>query len=667
MGWAMLNCGNCDSLIEHGDTYCGTCGERVPAGDPEPPASEPAQHAATGWGTGGRAWRADLRVAAKDSAGNGGRHSASHASEQPPATRQAGMPFFAHSLPRAAGPMTDATRYLCTAAYLYPSYASKVIAELIASARAVAPSVGVDLGPIIRHCLHARRMQLARDLLICLLLLIGLLVSAPLTLNVLILGFLCGVLPKINWPGKSFGFKLLTIVVSVMLFSVFMLIVAVLVVFALIASLLSSLLSGLAGPAGATPHASLLHVLGPGLLIVLALVAVQVGYGHLTNRILRLNWAARPAPAAPHDPAVAARLARVEAAQHGNLVIYEGHDPFIGTGTPLRSWSIVVELERAKEPDGRAEGAGRRTAPRHEPPSLDPVRVHQVIRDRMLAMQDESLPERERLAALTLHDHLVAPSSAALGSPLVDPALGIPYSQASPEAIDAFIRHPQAGVRYYQRMSIRDAGQEVWAGPKKVMDGIDQDISTSAYVHVAVEGRMFYLEFVATCMKPVDRLVRLASLAQLTHGILAPVVRNSAATFLSDLCLAPVRACGTIRVMLRERVICRRQLEGHGRWVFVNLGTRFSVREYSAADELGSYIQGLDAEKYTKLTERLVLDTVAAYLTGQGFDVSSFVASASNVFNGCVLVKGGQVNGPITYNNMPGTPQPPQPAPAQTK
>ncbi len=79
------------------------------------------------------------------------------------------------------GRVTETTRYLCAAAYLDPRFAEDVVARVLEEEhRAVAPSYGVDLVPVIRHCLAARRRRLLRDSVLAslLLLVLPLLVAA---------------------------------------------------------------------------------------------------------------------------------------------------------------------------------------------------------------------------------------------------------------------------------------------------------------------------------------------------------------------------------------------------------------------------------------------------------------------------------------------------------
>jgi hypothetical protein len=60
-----------------------------------------------------------------------------------------------------------ATRYLCAAPYLDGRFAAWVVDEILENElRASAPSYGVDVLPVVRHCVRARRLKIARDAVI---------------------------------------------------------------------------------------------------------------------------------------------------------------------------------------------------------------------------------------------------------------------------------------------------------------------------------------------------------------------------------------------------------------------------------------------------------------------------------------------------------------------
>jgi hypothetical protein len=161
------------------------------------------------------------------------------------------------------------------------------------------------------------------------------------------------------------------------------------------------------------------------------------------------------------------RIADVRRAQHGNLTLYNTWDPFIGTGIipydligkgkkdDLPVWSIAVELSRA--------GASRDLLGYSERDrvDIDPVELHKVLRARLYQLNDQRLPPSQRVAYITVDDHVVGEGRLDWSSPLIDRQRMIPYSQVSTEAAEALARAPQGRLRYYQRVSISDEGQPV--------------------------------------------------------------------------------------------------------------------------------------------------------------------------------------------------------------
>ena len=249
--------------------------------------------------------------------------------------------FFTHAAGPPSGPLSNATRYLCAAAYLNPGFANPVIGELLASHRAVVPSLGIDLVPIIRHCLNARRAQILRDLLLTVFLLVGLLFATTSIIGILIIAFLFGlVLPGVNWERHSIGLKVLA---GLMIAAV----LALFVIFVLLQPILDAasrspsefgLVAGLGGKTGFA------------LLVFLGLVGTTLfGYSYSMFRTFseRLRPGAHAGQFHPADQQVEDRIAQVAGAQYGNMAIYGGQNPFIGTGVLEKSWSIAIELDHA--------------------------------------------------------------------------------------------------------------------------------------------------------------------------------------------------------------------------------------------------------------------------------------------------------------------------------
>ena len=77
-------------------------------------------------------------------------------------------------MPSTPTRQSETTRYLCAAAYLDRGFANHVITKVLEEEhRAVAPSYGVDVVPVVRHCLTAERRRRLRDLALIGVVLVG--------------------------------------------------------------------------------------------------------------------------------------------------------------------------------------------------------------------------------------------------------------------------------------------------------------------------------------------------------------------------------------------------------------------------------------------------------------------------------------------------------------
>jgi hypothetical protein len=628
-----MTCNSCGTQFGGDDLFCQNCGARrvLPAESlaappvatvpPAPRASQPP------------------RAGASVTQATGG------------TPQRLGAPFFTHAAARPPEPMSNATRYLCAAAYLDPSFTNEVIGELVASHRAVIPSRGIDLVPVIRHCLKARKMQLVRDVVLCILLLLGLLlVRAPLVL-ILVITFLLGLLPGAHWERKSVGGKALAGAGAVIIIVV----PAVVFLFLVLASTSSGAGGGV--PFGLSLSAGTAFV---GLVYAALIAATLVYYCTVRNRTLGqwLSPGAEPPPFEHSMPRVESRLAEINAAQYGNLTLYGRDDPFLGSGYPPfkwrkadervganeRAWSICIELNREGAPhnvfDPEPRGRVR----------VDPVELHSVLRKRLCELNDPSLPPNERIGALSVDDHVVGEGNFRWDSPLVDAKKLIPYSQVRPEAIPALIRNPQARLRYYQRVSISDEGQTVLAEDQPVIGSVDQEVVVSAFIYVAVEGYMFYLQFVPTSLAPIgDAYHVIDHMPKVSSGkFLFKTVLDAAHSSFRDFLGSPLSVYRTLRLMRKENKSFNEELSHSKDYVYADIGANISVRQFGSRLWPRTYIQELDVSKYTQIVERLVLDTSLDFLVANGVDVAAYRAAAQAIYNSGIFVAGNNQNSPLT-------------------
>ena len=630
---AQLQCINCGSSLTEEDLFCGACGTAVAVAEhggpwPEPVRVNTMAPSATWAATSTQAHSAPVTAREPASSSDWRQPGPEPAEVVPPEQ------FFEHATAYPDGPLSNSTRYLCAAAYLNPAYTNAVISELVSSHRGVAPSLGIDLIPIIRHCLNARRAQLLRDVLLTVLLIIGLYLATAPIIAILAISFCLSFLPGVNWERRSLGVRVLATAG-----------IAVVLVAIILFSVLGSFFSGVNG--GGAPSLGPLATGLATLIVVLAFLVligtVWVGYAHSMYRTFSDRL--RPGGDAGHfdraSDEAEARIAEVAGAQRGNMTIYGGDNPFIGTGPRLldEDWSIAIELDRAPGPGRNNIQAANKS---DSYVLIDPVELLQVIRTRLLKVKDERLPENERISALSVHDHVIGDGHCRWDSPVIDQARSIPYSQAKSDAIDALIRHPAAGLRYYLRACVSDEGQPVWTRRHQVIGSTDQEIAVSAFIYVAVEGRMFYLQFVPRLLPPiyelyhiVDRLPNVSS-----REFMVKVILHAARTSFQDITRAPFRIIGTTARMITERWSYHSEAKSAGEYLYADIGARISIREFGGSAAARNHIQVLDTVKYVKIIQRLVLDTVLDFLKDKGIDTSAYQESASAIITNSYTING---------------------------
>jgi hypothetical protein len=528
--------------------------------------------------------------------------------------------------------LSTATRQISAAAYLDPEFAGAVIREVVEDEhRAVPPSYGFDLGPILRHCFRARRLLLFRDALLAATALVGLLVAPVPIMLWLTVGFTVLVV-------RSRRLRHLSLVSRIWL------VMAVLFATSILPCLLTLLAFAQLGTGGNSlsgqPDTSSSSTTGGAVFTAwlgafgLALNVIFLVLPYLIVFAFRLKtyaiFSAELRDGQPQrlpditNTRIAHRIATVGSIQRGNITVQE-RDPFIGSGQVRAGWSFTVPLRRHA-----VTGSGR---PDRTTIHLDAVALNRSLRAALLRLSDESLPESSRIPGLYLAPHIAADGVRGLGDPLLHPQVRLPFTVASEEAVDAIISHPQAGLRYYERVVIGVAGRPLTvAGGHTDLPAQDLGIDVSAFVHVAVEGGMLYAEFMATVMPPIQQ--RYQMLDQLRPE------RVVSKAFLDSVLVFPAETAASGWRLLRNgwRIattglrMTRADRESQEYRVY-DYGARLSVRELAAEAEPYKFLQQLDEWKYSKILSRTVSDTIVDFLEDNGVDTSDFRQKITHVEN----------------------------------
>jgi hypothetical protein len=535
-------------------------------------------------------------------------------------------PLLAIPAYRPAETFSDTTRRLCGAPYLDADFGNEVIREVVEGERkAVPPSYGFDLDPVVRHCLRARRLLIIRYAIVTALLVIGFCASPVWT--VAWLGF-CALV--VAW--RSSAAKELPRGVRMMLAGTAVVVLLCAGGYLLVQQLFSGVMAGALGGSlysdGVTGSDRFTTAITAGAfgvwqLVPLGLAGVMFLTLFLSRRHVYGVITTELAPGAPASaprtgsPRVERRLALVAAMQRGNVVVHET-DPFTGAGWIRHSWSFAVPLKPA-------DGDGRGHVP------IDGSALNRHVHNAILALRDDQLLPNERIPNVFVVPYMAADGYRRADDPLIDPQTRTPRTLASPETIAAIESCPQGGLRHYLRAVIPANGKEVRTPDGRlVLPAQDSGIGVTAFVHLAVEGGMLYTEFVATVMPQVRRRFHLVDNLR-PERIQVHAATDTFWNFVRENILGPARLVrlGWDSMRLGPRMSKSSQTADEFR--FYDYGARFSVRELAAQRPTVKFLQQLDGGKYIKILDKVVTESVLEFLEDSGVDTAEYRAVAMNV------------------------------------
>ncbi len=540
-------------------------------------------------------------------------------------------------------PISSTTRYLSGAAYVDQSFAERVVDELVAqSHRAIAPTIGYDIVTVIRHCFRAQRLWLAQNALVVVLLVAGgwLLRGPTVTVYaVCLIAYFSK--PDGVRTGHRQTLRVIALVVGGLILASYLV--------RPIMPLLGELGSGTVPPpetgdafgdgedAGVASH-FLLGVAG----VVLALAAVLTLYRFQMISIITgdLERGRRPGKFRPEAREIEQRLQVIADAQHGNILLHAGFEPFVGAGERVNAWSLAIELLAEETGDEPAGSPPKRV-------DIDPVDLVRHLRQRLAAMRTRDLPEVSRVTGLQLRDQVISSGTRWHTYPLIDETARLPYSFAGPAAVEAIIRAPQTSARHFLRASVGAPERAAVADDgRTIMPAEHQSVISSTFLHVAVEGGLLYVELVSTLLGPIRPEYLAIDRYHAGAERLSAAAREAIRRFVRDVAVAPSRLVHALyRRSTLTRAIHRADREAATALMY-DFGARFDVRRLAGLDGCANYMQELDAEKYKRFVDRRATEAIREYLAAHGVDTSDFTGKVNtNQYNNTTIY--GNANGPI--------------------
>jgi hypothetical protein len=525
-------------------------------------------------------------------------------------------------------PADDATRQLASAVHLDDQLADVLVEEfLLEPKRAVPPSPSVRAEEVLREAVAAQARRRITNAVILLLLalvaVVGLLVVALWAASGL--GWRIGSLIVTTYESRLHPQSVarrrirgwLRWWITAVLWQIFYFVVGA-VIFAYFRATQQNDQNSGAVTAGA------------GLVVTLVLLLMFLVL--LTNALLRRNLVDtrfsygtyRPdAPPRPFAAWAAARhagrLQRIaqEDARHqqptpAEVVVFRSHDPFVGAGVRVSSWSKAFELH--------ADDNAKTT----EIPTFRPAELQDFVTAELEALRKTpTLTPGWRFSGLQISHWALLSSRQLLHYRAAGPLLAQLDACTNPTLHEhswfELIDSSPEWLRYYRCYRV-----EAW----------ERQLAVTGYLHVGCEQRTLYLEWNGYVLPPVATEYR-----NVDDPPSMPLLR-AAWQAVCQFALLPTTAPGRIADLTRG--LWELTGVGRGRWrtpaqagrVF---GAHLSMREVGAGDELTSFFEVSDSDRYLKIMERRVLEAVHKFLAAKHISTAELDRMTTQINNSTVL------------------------------
>ncbi|KUL52620.1 hypothetical protein [Streptomyces sp. NRRL S-1521] len=595
---------------------------------------------------------------------------------------------------------TEATRLLCAGVRLDPAFGRRVVDELVGHAeRPVAPALGADVLPVLAHALRARRAEM-RTAWLLLAAWAGFLAADSLMIwdaladraggesglsggDIALLAVEPADHGEHSGPWGGFGALVpggwaVSYAVVVLLLR------------------LARAVSGRPTHGGSPREAQLPPVLAwlrrrVALMLNLFVWSTAAAYGiealagigdnpypvvfpllmaavvwrhqYLAKRTLRTELARRnfDGVAQSRLPRRYARIAEcVRREQRAPLTLYDANRPFIGSGTPRKPWSVVLELRRrdGEEPQEQPGGG----VPRQGAPPRAPLAARDVIemiRPRLQELRTSAATgSRDRLRDLEITEFVCLPAGPGRDEPLgagpgEEPAAVYAPAQVGRHIAEAAGEGGEAR-RHFLRLRVG-----AW----------DEQVVLSLLVGVHTQGGMLVLEVVPHVLGPivpeyraVDRIVAGEPEGPLRDALRACVDAPTAGLAIGVAALRTLPSLGaSLRFWLADddeaaprwlgpraadalRALRRRC---SALWPALPDGVPsdapdVSLRELAATDSL-SLLQEMDVARYTKTLQDRIGEGVREALRLGGYRTDRLEQHITQITNSGVYI--GEMSG----------------------
>jgi hypothetical protein len=321
------------------------------------------------------------------------------------------------------------------------------------------------------------------------------------------------------------------------------------------------------------------------------------------------------------------RIGQIKTSESGNVLIYSGFTPFVGSGLGMGGWSFALDLRKPRDADLPAPPKSLTSTVANV---VGPIHVEdlyaRISRD-LAGLQLERVSIEDKLY---VNGRDVRDDQRFLKHPLARP-----QNRVGAEVVEAAMLQSEERLRHYRCIRVVD-----WSG--ELVLSIFLRLTKLSH-NLFVEASYFLLTPVANKYRKIDSMPASLTLRRflwmvVKAGFLSPFLMLFSPFLLFG------RAQNRFAAWLHNREERKAILDNPS----FDYGADFSLRDWASSGEYRRYFQKLDKEMYFKVLEKNILDSILTFLEEQNVDVSEFKQRQTTILNNGVIVSGGT----MTANNL---------------
>lgn len=297
-----------------------------------------------------------------------------------------------------------------------------------------------------------------------------------------------------------------------------------------------------------------------------------------------------------------------------NLVIYSGYSPFVGSGIDIGGWSFVVDIDKGKN---NLEGL-------YEPEDFDISEIYEAV--------DKEI-ESLNISNLTVTDKVfINGKKVRDNKELLPNKLSHPVNKVSEEFLKSVMEEPNTNARLYRVIQVVD-----WEGDIVLTSFLRfQKSDTSLFV----ENNYYLLPPISESLKEIDAIKEKSGIRESVNWILEIFI-NTIKHSVSSI----VNVFGYIgdiigNIFGSQEEALRKIVKSSPDFDY---GAFTSIREAVSQRLYSQHFQKLDKERYFKMIEKRVLNTLTDFLDQKNIDTAEFKEREANILNNGILITGGNL------------------------